>query len=207
MLSIASLSFTSLFKSERDACPLQNLFSIKITQKLLSVFFASSLTMKRRKPAVLSCIVIGFRLGMLLLASRNLLENNLFFKTLITLEPKVPHSSDASQNDHKSKSYLPVYWCGLRLMRISKYRGMANYNWWMFLSHTWRSPPFRRWSSWSWPPASASSSQSLWTLNWYHLPPDEQPLWIWWEGGQFVIIYLMLLSDTDNLLSVWDNLL
>ena len=92
-------------------------------------------------------------------------------------------------------------------MRISKYRGMANYNWWMFLSHTWRSPPFRRWSSWSWPPASASSSQSLWTLNWYHLPPDEQPLWIWWEGGQFVIIYLMLLSDTDNLLSVWDNLL
>ena len=159
--------------SVRDACPLQNLFSIKITQKLLSVFFASSLTMKRRKPAVLYCN----RIQTWNVASSNLLENNLFFRMLITLEPKVPHSSDASQNDHKSKSYIPVYWCGwCASMRISKYRGMANYNWWMFLSHTWRSPPFRRWSSWSWPPASVSSSQ--WTLNWYHLPPDEQPLWI-----------------------------
>ena len=30
-----------------------------------------------------------------------------FFKTLITLEPEVLHRSDASQNDHKSKGYLP----------------------------------------------------------------------------------------------------
>ena len=92
--------------SVRDACPLQNLFSIKITQKLLSVFFASSLTMKKRKPAVLYCN----RIQTWNVASSNLLEN-IFFKTLITLEPKVPHSSDASQNDHKSKSYLPLYWC------------------------------------------------------------------------------------------------
>ena len=100
--------------SVRDVCPLQNLFSNKITHKLLSVFFASSLTMKKRKPAVLYCN----RIQTWNVASSNFLENNLFFKTLITLEPKVPHSSDASQNDHKSKSYLPVYWCGLRLMRI-----------------------------------------------------------------------------------------
>ena len=45
-----------------------------------------------------------------------------------------PHRSDASQNDHKSKGYLPVYWCGwcasTRIwwasMRICKYRQMAN---------------------------------------------------------------------------------
>ena len=86
--------------SVRDACPLQNLFSIKITQKLLSVFFASSLTMKRRKPAVLYCN----RIQTWNVASSNLLENNLFFKTLITLEPKVPHSS--AQNGHKSTLVL-----------------------------------------------------------------------------------------------------
>ena len=31
-----------------------------------------------------------------------------FFKTLITLEPEVLHRPDASQNDHKSKGYLPI---------------------------------------------------------------------------------------------------
>ena len=71
----------------------------------MSVFFASSLTMKKKKPAVLYCN----RFQSWNVASSNLIENNLFFKTLITLEPKVPHSSDASQNDHKSKSYLHVY--------------------------------------------------------------------------------------------------
>ena len=39
----------------------------------------------------------------------NVAGENSFFKTLITLEPKVPHGSNASQNDHKSKGYLPVY--------------------------------------------------------------------------------------------------
>ena len=181
--------------SVRDACPLQNLFSIKITQKLLSVFFASSFTMKKRKPAVLYCN----RIQTWNVASSNLLENNLFFLNAYNFGTESPtlfrRSSKWPQEQELSTCLL------------MRYRGMAKYNWWMFLRHTWRSPPFRRWSSWSWPPASASSSQSLWTLNWYHLPPDEQPLWIWWEGGQFVIIYLMLLSDTDNLLSVWDNLL
>ena len=41
--------------------------------------------------------------------SQNLLLEIFFFSTLITLETKIPHRSDASQNDHKSKGYLPVY--------------------------------------------------------------------------------------------------
>ena len=51
----------------------------------------------------------------------------LFFllQTLITLEPKVPHRSDASQNDHEQGLSTCPLMC---LMRIGKYRRMANPN-------------------------------------------------------------------------------
>ena len=51
----------------------------------------------------------------------------LSFKTLKTLKPKVPHRSDAFQNDHKSKGYHLKYQQQLLLCKIPPILQLMNF--------------------------------------------------------------------------------